>query len=122
MADDKSKRDLRDRNRVSADDDYDVEYFARENGCDNRAGPRAHQGQGHDRVSPHRAARALRERNEVPDQQRRHGIFEARTTISRSSLRRSITSIAPYADRISICAISARCFIMRSPSINRCSL
>ena len=26
MADDKSKRDLRDRNRVSADDDYEVEY------------------------------------------------------------------------------------------------
>ncbi|WP_287204049.1 DUF3606 domain-containing protein [Mesorhizobium sp.] len=39
MADGKSKRDLRDRNRVSADDDYDVEYFARENGCDDRAGP-----------------------------------------------------------------------------------
>ncbi|TIS93844.1 MAG: DUF3606 domain-containing protein, partial [Mesorhizobium sp.] len=32
MADDKSKRDFRDRNRVSADEDYEVDYFARENG------------------------------------------------------------------------------------------
>lgn len=29
MADDKSKRDFRDRNRVSADEDYELEYFAR---------------------------------------------------------------------------------------------
>jgi hypothetical protein len=28
MADDKSKRDSRDRDRVSADDDYEVQYFA----------------------------------------------------------------------------------------------
>ncbi|WP_352445057.1 DUF3606 domain-containing protein [Mesorhizobium sp. M0016] len=28
MADDKSKRDFRDRDRVSADEDYEVEYFA----------------------------------------------------------------------------------------------
>ncbi|TIN34903.1 MAG: DUF3606 domain-containing protein [Mesorhizobium sp.] len=32
MADDKSTRDFRDRNRVSADEDYEVEHFARENG------------------------------------------------------------------------------------------
>ncbi|WP_419694825.1 DUF3606 domain-containing protein [Mesorhizobium muleiense] len=32
MAADKSKRDFRDRNRVSADEDYEVDYFARENG------------------------------------------------------------------------------------------
>ncbi|WP_348627147.1 DUF3606 domain-containing protein [Mesorhizobium sp. WSM2561] len=32
MADDKSKRDFRDPNRVSADEDYELEYFARENG------------------------------------------------------------------------------------------
>ncbi|WP_367118920.1 DUF3606 domain-containing protein, partial [Mesorhizobium sp.] len=32
LADDKSKRDFRDRNRVSADEDYEVDYFARENG------------------------------------------------------------------------------------------
>ena len=31
MADDKSKRDSRDR-RVSADDDYEVEYFAKKAG------------------------------------------------------------------------------------------
>lgn len=32
MADDKSKRDFRDRNRVSADEDYEVQYFADQNG------------------------------------------------------------------------------------------
>jgi hypothetical protein len=32
MADDKSKRDFRDRNRVAAEEDYEVEYFAREAG------------------------------------------------------------------------------------------
>jgi hypothetical protein len=29
MANDKSKRDFRDRDRVSADEDYEAEYFAR---------------------------------------------------------------------------------------------
>ena len=28
MADDKSKRDFRDRDRVSAEEDYEVDYFA----------------------------------------------------------------------------------------------
>ncbi|RUU14397.1 DUF3606 domain-containing protein [Mesorhizobium sp. M6A.T.Ca.TU.002.02.2.1] len=32
MADDKNKRDFRDRNRVSADENYEVEYFALEMG------------------------------------------------------------------------------------------
>jgi hypothetical protein len=32
MADDKAKRDFRDRDRVSAEDDYEVEYFAQKNG------------------------------------------------------------------------------------------
>ncbi|WP_032904830.1 DUF3606 domain-containing protein [Mesorhizobium sp. LNJC391B00] len=32
MADDKSKRDFRDRDRVSADEDYEVEYFATKTG------------------------------------------------------------------------------------------
>ncbi|RUU98595.1 DUF3606 domain-containing protein [Mesorhizobium sp. M6A.T.Cr.TU.017.01.1.1] len=32
MADDKTKRDFRDRNRVSADENYEVEYFALEMG------------------------------------------------------------------------------------------
>jgi hypothetical protein len=32
MADDKSKRDFRDRDRVSADEDYEVEYFAGKTG------------------------------------------------------------------------------------------
>ncbi|RUV30169.1 MAG: DUF3606 domain-containing protein [Mesorhizobium sp.] len=32
MADDKTKRDFRDRNRVSADEDYEVDHFAKSNG------------------------------------------------------------------------------------------
>ncbi|RWQ16787.1 DUF3606 domain-containing protein [Mesorhizobium sp.] len=32
MADDKTKRDFRDRNLVAVDEDYEVEHFARENG------------------------------------------------------------------------------------------
>lgn len=32
MADAKSKRDFRDRNQVSADEDYEVVYFAKEAG------------------------------------------------------------------------------------------
>ncbi|MER9411340.1 DUF3606 domain-containing protein [Mesorhizobium sp. M0589] len=32
MADDKSKRGFRDRDRVSADEDYEVEYFATKTG------------------------------------------------------------------------------------------
>ena len=32
MADDKSKRDFRDRDRVSADEDYEIRYFAKEAG------------------------------------------------------------------------------------------
>ncbi|BCM19278.1 DUF3606 domain-containing protein [Mesorhizobium sp. J8] len=32
MADDKTKRDFRDRDRVSANDDYEVEYFAQKVG------------------------------------------------------------------------------------------
>ncbi|MER8672798.1 DUF3606 domain-containing protein [Mesorhizobium sp. M0615] len=30
MADDKSKRDFRDRNRVPVDEDYEVRYFAKQ--------------------------------------------------------------------------------------------
>ena len=32
MADDKAKRDFRDRDRISAEDDYEIEYFAQKNG------------------------------------------------------------------------------------------
>jgi hypothetical protein len=32
MADDKSKRDFHDRDRVSGAEDYEVEYFAQQNG------------------------------------------------------------------------------------------
>ena len=32
MTDDKSKRDFRDRDRVSGEEEYEVEHFARQNG------------------------------------------------------------------------------------------
>ncbi|TIV72742.1 MAG: DUF3606 domain-containing protein [Mesorhizobium sp.] len=32
MADDRTKRDFRDRDRISADEDYEVEYFAQKVG------------------------------------------------------------------------------------------
>ncbi|RWP76895.1 DUF3606 domain-containing protein [Mesorhizobium sp.] len=62
MADDKSKRDLRDRNRVSADDDYEVEYFARENGVTIEQVRELIKAKGNDRSALIEAARALRER------------------------------------------------------------
>ncbi|WP_353718665.1 DUF3606 domain-containing protein [Dyadobacter sp. 676] len=32
MADDKSKRDFRDRNRIAADEEYELDYVAKEHG------------------------------------------------------------------------------------------
>lgn len=62
MADDKSKRDFRDRDRVSADEEYEVEYFA------NKVGIRAEQVKeliarhGNERETLEREAKALRGR------------------------------------------------------------
>ncbi|MCV3210027.1 DUF3606 domain-containing protein [Mesorhizobium sp. YC-39] len=62
MADDKSKRDFRDRDRISGDEDYEVEYFA------NKVGITADQVKeliakyGSDRETLEREAKALRGR------------------------------------------------------------
>ncbi|RWB02242.1 DUF3606 domain-containing protein [Mesorhizobium sp.] len=62
MADDKSKRDFRDRNRVSADEDYELEYFARENGVTIEQVRELIEANGNDREALIEAARVLRER------------------------------------------------------------
>ncbi|WP_353843404.1 DUF3606 domain-containing protein, partial [Mesorhizobium sp.] len=62
MADDKSKRDFRDRNRVSADEDYEVDYFARENGVTIEQVRELIKANGNDREALTEAARVLRER------------------------------------------------------------
>ncbi|RWQ12490.1 MAG: DUF3606 domain-containing protein [Mesorhizobium sp.] len=61
-ADDKSKRDFRDRNRVSADEDYEVDYFARENGVTIEQVRELIKANGNDREALIEAARVLRER------------------------------------------------------------
>jgi DNA-binding transcriptional MerR regulator len=62
MVDDKSKRDFRDRNRVSADEDCQVEYFARENGVTIEQVRELIKANGNDREALIEAARILRER------------------------------------------------------------
>ncbi|WP_353843555.1 DUF3606 domain-containing protein, partial [Mesorhizobium sp.] len=62
MADDKSKRDFRDRNRVSADEDYELEYFARENDVTIEQVRELIEANGNDREALIEAARVLRER------------------------------------------------------------
>ncbi|RWO57428.1 DUF3606 domain-containing protein [Mesorhizobium sp.] len=62
MADDKSKRDFRDRNRVSADEDYEVEHFARENDVTIEQVRELIEANGNDREALIEAARVLRER------------------------------------------------------------
>ena len=62
MADDKSKRDFRDRNRVSAEEDYEVQYFARENGITPEQVHELIRKVGGDRAKLTEAAKALRER------------------------------------------------------------
>jgi hypothetical protein len=62
MADDKSKRDFRDRDRVSAGDDYEIEYFAQQNGISADQVRQLIKNKGNDRATLAEAARALRER------------------------------------------------------------
>ncbi|RWO82456.1 MAG: DUF3606 domain-containing protein [Mesorhizobium sp.] len=62
MADDKSKRDFRDRNRVSAHQDYELEYFARENDVTIEQVRELIEANGNDREALIEAARVLRER------------------------------------------------------------
>lgn len=92
------------RNRVSADDDYEAEHFARENGVTIEQGRELIKANGNDREG-----------------RSREGIAgaEVRITTGQSSPRRSISNTALYAGRISTCTISARCFIMQSRSIGR---
>jgi hypothetical protein len=61
MADDKSKRDFRDRNKVSADDDCEVNLFAPQNNITPQADTRTDP-QGCDRATLIEAAQALPER------------------------------------------------------------
>ncbi|TIL55689.1 MAG: DUF3606 domain-containing protein [Mesorhizobium sp.] len=61
MADDKSKRDFRDRDRVSAGDDYEIEYFAQQNGVSADQVRQLIKRNGNDRTTLTEAAKALRE-------------------------------------------------------------
>lgn len=60
MVDDKRKRDFRDRNRVSADEDYEVEYFATENGITPEQVRELIKATGNDRAALTAAAKQLR--------------------------------------------------------------
>jgi hypothetical protein len=60
MADDPQKRDYRDRNRVSESEEYEVRYFAEENGISpDQARALIHK-YGNDRATLTAAARKLR--------------------------------------------------------------
>ncbi|RWN01042.1 MAG: DUF3606 domain-containing protein [Mesorhizobium sp.] len=59
MADDKSKRDFRDRNRVSANDDYEVGYFAKKVGLTPQQVRELIREHGNDRATLEREAKAI---------------------------------------------------------------
>ncbi|CDX45309.1 conserved hypothetical protein [Mesorhizobium sp. SOD10] len=60
MADDKSKRDFRDRDRVSADEDYEVEHFANKLGLTVQQVRELIRQHGNDRKTLEREAHKLR--------------------------------------------------------------
>ena len=60
MADDKSKRDFRDRDRVSADEDYEVRYFAKQHRITPDEVRKLIETHGNDRRRLEREARKLR--------------------------------------------------------------
>ena len=60
MADDKSKRDFRDRDRVSADEDYEVRYFAKQHRITPDEVRKLIETHGNDRKRLEREARKLR--------------------------------------------------------------
>ncbi|RNJ41402.1 DUF3606 domain-containing protein [Mesorhizobium erdmanii] len=62
MADDKSKRDFRDRNQVSADEDYEVQYFAEEAGITPEQVRDLIRKHGNSRETLEREAKALKNR------------------------------------------------------------
>ncbi|WP_123151003.1 DUF3606 domain-containing protein [Mesorhizobium delmotii] len=59
MADDKGKRDLRDRNKVSADDDYEVRFFALQNNITPEQVRELIREHGSDRATLTEAAKAM---------------------------------------------------------------
>lgn len=59
MVDDKSKRDQRDRSRVSGSERYEVEYFAREAGISPEQARELIQKHGNDRETLMREAKKL---------------------------------------------------------------
>ncbi|RWP00923.1 DUF3606 domain-containing protein [Mesorhizobium sp.] len=61
-ADDKSKRDFRHRDRVSAGDDYEIEHFAQQNGVSADQVRQLIKRKGNYRATLTEAARVLRER------------------------------------------------------------
>jgi hypothetical protein len=60
MADDKSKRDFRDRDRVSAKQDYEFRHFAEQNGLTTEQARELIRQHGNDREALTAAARKLR--------------------------------------------------------------
>ncbi|MGX5830214.1 DUF3606 domain-containing protein [Mesorhizobium sp. 43Arga] len=62
MADDKSKRDFRDRNQVSADEDYEVQYFAEKAGITPEQVRDLIRKHGNSRETLEREAKALKNR------------------------------------------------------------
>ena len=60
MADDKTKRDFRDRDRVSADEDYEVSYFAKQHRISPEQVRDLIKEHGNDRKTLEREARKLR--------------------------------------------------------------
>ncbi|TJV19711.1 DUF3606 domain-containing protein [Mesorhizobium sp.] len=60
MVDDKSKRDFRDRDRVSADEDYEVEYFAKTAGITPQQTRELIARHGNDRATLEAQARRLK--------------------------------------------------------------
>lgn len=60
MSDDKTKMDARDRSRVAGDEDYEVEYFAKENGISPDQARELIRRHGNDRASLEREARKLK--------------------------------------------------------------
>ena len=62
MADDKSKREFRDRNQVSADEDYEVQYFAEKAGITPEQVRDLIRKHGNSRETLEREAKALKNR------------------------------------------------------------
>ena len=60
MADDKSKRGVADRSRVSASEAYEVSYFAKKHGISTEDARRIMFQHGHDRDSADKAATRLK--------------------------------------------------------------